>query len=296
MSEKGTLYQLKNLLNRSAVPADPADNMKAAEDFLLVVLHSHIVAAAKVVLSDFETTDVWSLSQTIVDRFVKLTVPSPSSAPVKKTNVDHVCMYAMEVLTLGLLWHNFHDSTKEGDGERLLRIWKFNLLAYKAAKRKNYSIEALNLLLQVNFLLSPREAAQVKWCHCINTRGREGCNVPMDLHLEHLNRQLKTTLRNMGLNITNSSVKMAAESIDVVDHICQQFERESIECTVDSERHGSPSFEIDYKLILSILNEQEAFVSKNNQHQHTSFKFHCSLLQQPQYVDLVSVLKAQLTL
>ena len=46
-AEKGTLYQLKNLLHHTAVPLDPGDNMKAAEDFLELVLHAHIVAAAE---------------------------------------------------------------------------------------------------------------------------------------------------------------------------------------------------------------------------------------------------------
>jgi len=56
--EKGTLYQLKNLLHRTGVPNDPGDNMKAAEDFLLVVLHSHVIAAAKTILSSTPTSDV----------------------------------------------------------------------------------------------------------------------------------------------------------------------------------------------------------------------------------------------
>jgi len=47
--EKGKFYQLKNLLHRTSVPNDPGDNMKAAEDFLLVVLHSHVTAAAKTI-------------------------------------------------------------------------------------------------------------------------------------------------------------------------------------------------------------------------------------------------------
>ena len=47
VSESGTLYQICNLLHRTAVPIDPGKNMKAAEDFLLLVLHAHIVAAAK---------------------------------------------------------------------------------------------------------------------------------------------------------------------------------------------------------------------------------------------------------
>ena len=31
------------LLHRTGVPNDLVDNMKAAEDFLLVVLHSHVI-------------------------------------------------------------------------------------------------------------------------------------------------------------------------------------------------------------------------------------------------------------
>ena len=41
VSESGTLYQICNLLHRTAVPIDPGKNMKAAEDFLLLVLHAH---------------------------------------------------------------------------------------------------------------------------------------------------------------------------------------------------------------------------------------------------------------
>ena len=33
-----TLFQLKDLINRTGVPLDPSDNMKSADDFLLVSL------------------------------------------------------------------------------------------------------------------------------------------------------------------------------------------------------------------------------------------------------------------
>jgi len=46
------------LFNRTAVPLDPADNMKAAKDFLLVVIHGHIIAAADTILSDSNPIDV----------------------------------------------------------------------------------------------------------------------------------------------------------------------------------------------------------------------------------------------
>jgi len=158
-AEKGTLYQLKNLLHRNAVPLDPGNNMKAAEDFLQVVLQVHIAVAAETVCtaSDRELT-LAELSKAIVEKFVKITLPSPSS-PSTSTSNDKVFLYATEVLTLGLIWENFHDATREEDGERLVRIWKFFMLIFKAARRKNYSIEALNLQLQLNYTLSPRQAA-----------------------------------------------------------------------------------------------------------------------------------------
>ena len=47
VSESGTLYQIRNLLHRTAVPIDPGKNMKAAKDYLLLVLHAHVVATAE---------------------------------------------------------------------------------------------------------------------------------------------------------------------------------------------------------------------------------------------------------
>ena len=156
------------------MPLDPGDNLKAAEDFLLIVLHSHIVAAAKVVLSNKEhPADLELVSRSIVQKFVNIKLPSPK--PSTSTSADKVYVYAKELLTLGLLWLNFYDSIREADGDRIICNWKFNLLGFKAGKRKNYSIEAVNFLLQVQYLLSPREAAQLKWSHCINTSGRQGC-------------------------------------------------------------------------------------------------------------------------
>ena len=263
--------------------------MKAAEDFLLVVLHSHVVAAANAILCGAEATDVDSLSKNIVDQFVRINAPSAS--PPLDDCTDKVCLYAMEVLTLGLLWHNFHDSIREGDGDRILRMWKCNLLAFKAAKRKNYNIEALNLILQTNHVLSPREAAQVKWCRTVNTTGYKGHNIPMDLHLEHLNRRLKTTLQNMGSNVSNSSVKLAAEAVGVVNNICHSFEKQNSSCKSNTDSHTCPSFVKDYQLILNVLDEQKVFVPNTTGRQHNTFKNQKRLLEQPCFEDLIKWIK-----
>ena len=45
--ERGTLNQLKHLVNQTAVGANPKNNMKPTEDFLTVVMCAHKATAAK---------------------------------------------------------------------------------------------------------------------------------------------------------------------------------------------------------------------------------------------------------
>jgi len=74
----------------------------------------------------------------------------------------------------------FNDAIREGDGLRILHCWKYFLLHFKEANRKNYAIEAFNLLAQYHVVLSPRMAMQLLWNRTINTHGRPGKNIPCD--------------------------------------------------------------------------------------------------------------------
>ena len=80
-----------------------------------------------------------------------------------------------------MLWFGFHDSIKEGDGERVKRYWKFMLLLFKASNRRNYAVEAANLLMDEQ-LYPKRLRSQLQWSRFVNVKGRQGCNIPLDLH------------------------------------------------------------------------------------------------------------------
>ena len=69
-NEKGTLYQLKNVINRKSVPLDPQTNMNAAEDFLLLVLHAHIVAAGETISSYVSVISVSDLARRILNNYI----------------------------------------------------------------------------------------------------------------------------------------------------------------------------------------------------------------------------------
>ena len=61
--------------------------------------------------------------------------------------------YTTKVLSVGIFYLEFCDAIKEGDGERVLRCWKFLLPLFKGAGRKNYSLETLYFLNQYYFEL-----------------------------------------------------------------------------------------------------------------------------------------------
>ena len=186
------MYQLRNLINRTAVPSDPEKNMNAAEDFMLLLLHAHVVQAGKVLQLQTANSykSVFDLAESIVDKYVRLPKTSTTTQSADQCQ-DGVYVYATELLSLGLLWHGFHDAIKEGDRERILRYWKMFLIIFKSTSHRNYAKEAVNLLFKYYYAFSERKKAQLLWSRCINTRGYPGTNIPCDLYMEHLNRRLK---------------------------------------------------------------------------------------------------------
>lgn len=263
--EKGTLQQLKSLLRRSAVPADPEKNVKSTEDFLQLVLVGHILVAAQEVLNDKHYGSVHELSECIVDRFVEL------GEGELECNGDRVLLYASELLTLGLLWMSFYDAIREGDGKRIVRVWKFLLISFRATGHHNYAKEAFNLLMQVEYLCSERTKAQILWGRFINTAGRQGCNMPCDLFMEHLNRRLKGVIRNIGANVTKSSLTRASRSVNIIEQVCQTLLAE-VGHKQDSNYHCVPRFEQDLTTVVTVLTDAKVFC-KIPKRQHCSFKF-----------------------
>ena len=132
----------------------------------------------------------------IVDQFVDISYPSPAT----KKDDDHVRAYAKEVLSLGLL---LMDAVREGDGERIVQCWKYFLVLFKTSERTNYSFI---LLLELEYVATPRLKQQLTWERTVNVHGKPGRNVSMDLYMEHINQECKQAMGVLGSNINDSSV------------------------------------------------------------------------------------------
>ena len=89
------------------------------------------------------------------------------------------------------------DAVKEGDGDRIVIYWKLLLPIFQQQDHYNYAKVAFLILAQILYL-SERKITELKWNRTVNICGRTGCNILCDLHMEHLNMNLKTMLCNIG--------------------------------------------------------------------------------------------------
>lgn len=139
----------------------------------------------------------------LVEKYVDLSIPEKKlkkqqkQKPKQKSASPHdgIFEYAKDTLTMGLLLMEFIDAVREGDGNRIIRVWKFLLPLFKSTGHTNYSVEAFTLLAQYFYLFLPRMAAQLAWSRTVNIHGRPGKNISCDLHLEHLNKGEKCLWR-----------------------------------------------------------------------------------------------------
>ena len=187
-----TVYQIRNLLN--SVTKKLKDNVNAAKDFQDIVTTGHILTAVMTYLEmtslddtpseAIVSSEVWmeddnvrrnileDISSHIVNTHIDLT--TAFKQPQDKTGAGTVYDYACEALGLGLLIMDFKDAVREGDGDRIMSLWKYLLLLFKASGRKNYAIEALTLLSQYSIILPPNLAEQLKWSRFVNMHGHPG--------------------------------------------------------------------------------------------------------------------------
>ena len=143
-SEKGTLYQLKNLLNHRRVTFNKSkiQDFDACDDFLKLTVSAFIVTAAMELLNmtnmdDAPTSPLLPEDNWLEDQDVRHDTLNAVSSMIVKTHVhldfredsthtatttcttDKKLEYSNLLLSVGLLYLEFCDGIKEGDGTRV---------------------------------------------------------------------------------------------------------------------------------------------------------------------------------
>ena len=292
--------------------ANPKDGVNAAHDFITLITTGHILSAAMQLMKMNDLKDMpenelvdentWMLpagerkdilsqiSRMIVDTHVNFKLdfkspPNPSS--------DGVYAYGVEMLSLGLFYTLFKDAIKEGNGDEVLRCWKYFLPVFKASGRTNYAIETFLTLYRLQYTLSPRLAHQLTWSRFVNTHGRRGHNIECDLHMEHLNRICKTSIQSMGANKTERAIIRASKAIGKTSNIVENFDK-IVALTAPSQKHSTTSICKDRDTILHVLNSNNIFQEIQGRKHQSFAKLNNSILTKVKETDMKDWIKNQI--
>ena len=291
-SERGTLYQMRNFLGRSDVTVKPKKNMNACEDFLVTVLHSYITVAAMEVLgisnmeewSSLIPEDLWlcgederrkvmdSILSKIIEKYVDIRYNTSSTVVA-----DEVLMYAKQVFSIGSIFLEYADGIREGDGDRVIRCWRYLMLIFHNANRFNYAKEAVHLLYQYQYQLSPKQAEQLIYNRFINTSGIPGRNIAADHHMEHLNRSVKSGIAALGPNKCETTIIRLGKAIGTIDPIINQFDKVN-DILNSRTRHKLASMTKDVKRLANDMKKNKILTCTAHRKYMTNFPKSRSLI------------------
>ena len=195
---------------------------------------------------------------------------------IESSERDDMYNYQCNLLDQGLFYMNLIDAIAEGDGDRIIRSWKFLMLHFFAEKRYKYAIEAQYLLLQQLCILSQKQAYRQKWNRSTNNKGGAGNNVPLDLDLEHDNNYLKASLKKLGPNLTQSAVSRCGKMLKFARNKIEDISRE---CGVmkRSGKHFIQSTKKDMAKLVHHLIEKDALI----EHPGRRYKYFTNIMQHP---------------
>ena len=212
---------------------------------------------------------VSEIASKVVERLTL--VSSAFLDPGKLNDSRDTCYnYARVLCHYGSLVMEFRDAWAEGDGERVIRSWRMFLPHFRAAGRTKYSLAALTVQLQTKAILSPNAAHQVTWHRFVNAQGGKGRNIPCDLFNEHINKQVKYIIRNMGSNLTEGALQRAAHSVTSLQTIYEQYDSHTGVPYTTSAHKTKPDTN-DVLKVMKIVSDYNLLTPKPGRN-HTAFQ------------------------
>lgn len=171
---------------------------------------------------------------------------------------DRVALYRASFMKCALLLRDTSDAYKLGDGNRIMDNSKFQMLLSGIAHHTKYQLWLFRFLANYHCLLSPREAFEYKWNCTTNMKGGCGHNIPNDNLVEILVHRLKSKLQSQGANVTFSSARKAALTLQIQDEIKENLIEKSGMKKSGTTR-SSTSMDKDIVLMVTELSAASVF-------------------------------------
>ena len=278
-------------MNCTNVVKDRKNEFNACDDFFVLIVSCHVIAATLKMLKMEEVNDtpsqdvipnaenVWmqpsdqrkgvldEICHQLVDWFVDFSFSQPSSS----NTTDKIEEYGKQLLSIGLFYLEFCDAIREGDGNRVLRCWRYLLPIFLGSHQTNYLGEVMNMLFQQSYALPPRLSAELLWSRFINVHGQPGKNIPADLHMEHLNRLVKEAIKHLGANKTERAIMRIGKAVGTLAPVLALFDQE-LEIGSVSDTHHVASFEKERNILVHELVKSNVFCNVPGR-KHSAFPY-----------------------
>lgn len=294
--EAGTLYQLRNTINRRNVVKNVSADYHAVGSFIDLVTSAHVIAAALKAfgMSNIEDpcpkipmfTDqadegsrkrlldkiVGDMVDTFFLNSLAVTVnriegnENDIEGPVTD---DGVYNYATNVTKYGLLRKISVLATRSGDGIRQIRHWKYALLVYDLSHKIKYRLESFLLLAGVNAVFTEKQRHQVIWNRFVNLSGGKDKNLDGDYVMELLNKYAKGRVKLLGPNQTPEVVDRIGKTMMFCHNVNEKLERE-IGVHPGGTAHAQRDKTQDIRAVVNQLKNADVF-SVISGRRHNSF-------------------------
>lgn len=167
---------------------------------------------------------------------------------------------------MNLLLRNINDSIREGDGARLIECYKVALLYFKAFKHPKYALSVLKLLSTIKL----ERAHELTWERFVNTKGRTGRNISLDLHMEHLNKFLKELLKNLRSNLNEVNADRIAKATNNIKTLIEKTE-ESLNIKVTSTGNNKLNTKASVHKLAAEIHKNNPFAENCKEMKYDSF-------------------------
>ena len=219
-----------------------------------------------------------------------------ADAQQPKANINDYCRTAMGMV---LMAQNFADARKCGDGERIVRLYKFFILHFKAAGKTKYAYHSLRLQAQVQCLLTEKMAHLVTWNRFVNNKGGATSNVEVDRDNEHRNKGIKEEISAFHGKVSDISIKRVGEAAQTLEKILLQTDK-AASTKRPSGKHAKADTTEDVLALTDVLHKENVFASDQERPLHVLPDFqkdpfsHLDLIQLHQWMtDTLSKISKQ---
>ena len=171
-----------------------------------------------------------------------------------------VSNYVKTALGMCLMALDFTDARKHGDGERLIRLYKFLILQFRAVRKDNYALYSLRLIMLIKALLTPKLSHQLTWNRFVNRNGKVDSNNECDKELEMLNKDTKGLVRGFHGKISEASIHRVSRSTQSMVEILDKADKEA-GTKSQSGKHARVGATEDVLCLVEVLHHEDVFRS-----------------------------------